>query len=501
MELKKFFKKPSKIKSFLITPQFLATLSAGLIIGYLLFVPPINGYADNGDFARAIYINGIYPLSSHYTYLDYLHQYYGIMQYYNEHQAMLFSSQGVFIKLAIFLNQFFFNKKIFDIRFMGVVYYLFYLGGIYFLTAALTVSSKKKTNYLIAGLVVFIFADSSWTLYFNSFFAEPVMIIAMLYLTASIIMLGKVNNHRLLFFAIYFIASFILVTVKQQNAPLALSLSLIIVGLFFVFREKKYKYLMLFSMILLLMTGFATYELITSDFSQINKYQTVTRGVFLEEKDPGKVLKKSGISQQFGLLKGQTYGQTYSQIPQNSETIKIDFLDKFNFGWVLKYYITHPNQFLQMLDIAAKDVYLVQVRAVGDYQKANGVSSQQQSHYFTLFSIIMGAFFPKKIGFYILLCLVLLILYVIVGYVGFKNDENELILRCFRMIAFITMILGTFVISIVGDGDADLAKHLIMVPLTINLIILEIFSDVLQQTFWHPLQSRRNSSDEPNKQS
>ncbi|MFT8767957.1 MAG: hypothetical protein ABF838_13980, partial [Lentilactobacillus hilgardii] len=99
------------------------------------------------------------------------------------------------------------------------------------------------------------------------------------------------------------------------------------------------------------------------------------------------------------------------------------------------------------------------------------------------------------------LCLVLLILYVIVGYVGFKNDENELILRCFRMIAFITMILGTFVISIVGDGDADLAKHLIMVPLTINLIILEIFSDVLQQTFWHPLQSRRNSSDEPNKQS
>lgn len=487
-------KKSIVIKNFLITPQFLATLAASLIVGYLLFVPPINGYADNGDFARVIYVNGIYPLTNHYTYLKYLHLHYGIMQYYNEHQAMLFSSQGMFIKLAIFLNQVFYSKKIFDIRFIGVVYYFLYLGGIYFLTTALTFKTKKKTNYVIAILVVLIFADSSWTLYFNSFFAEPIMIIAMLYLTASIMLLGKNCKHQITIFTIYLVACLILITVKQQNAPLALSLALLTMGLYFVFKQKKYKYLLTFSIILLLAAGAATYELITSDFSQINKYQTVTRGVLLEEKDPGNDLERGGVSRQFGLLKGEIYGQTYSEVPQTSAVIKKDLLKKVDFAWVLKFYLTHPKQFRQMLDIAAGDGYLIQVRAVGDYQRASGIRPQQQTHYFTLFSLIMEAFFPKKIAFYILLCLVLAILYLVIGFMGFKNNEDESILKCFKMLAFVTIIMGTFVISIVGDGDADLAKHLIMVPLTLDLIFLEIIADVLQHSFFHPIQSERSKS-------
>lgn len=490
-------KKIVALKKFFMTPQFLATLVAGLIIGYLMFIPPINGYADNGDFARAIYFNGIYPISSHYTYLKYLQPHYGIMQYYNEHQAMLFSSQGIFIKLAIFINQLFYSKKIFDIRFIGMLYYIFYLGGIYFLTTALTYGTKKKTNYLIAGLIVFIFADSSWSLYFNSFFAEPLMIITMLYLGAAIILLGKNCNHKLAVFAVYLVASLILITVKQQNAPLALSLSLLTCGLFFVFKQKKHKYLLLFSIALLLAAGFATYDLITSDFSQINKYQTMSRGVLLKEKDPGSDLERGGISRQFGLLKGEIYGQTYSEASQTSAVVEKDFLEKFDFGWVLKFYLVHPNEFQRMLDIAAKDGYLIQVRAVGDYQKAPGTHPYQQTHYFTLFTLIMGAFFPKRIAFYILLCLILTVLYLIIGFLGFKNNETESILKCFKMLAFVTMILGTFVISIVGDGDADLAKHLIMVPLTLDLIILEIFTDVLHHSFWHPLPSGKEQLNEP----
>ena len=492
-------KKLIVVKNFLITPQFLATLVAGSIVGYLLFVPPINGYADNGDFARAIYVNGIYPMSKHYTYLNYLHLHYGILQYYNEHQAMLFSSQGIFIKLATFLNQIFYSKKIFDIRFMGVVYYLFYLGGIYFLTTALTFKTKKKTNYLVAALVVFIFADSSLTLYFNTFFAEPIMIIAMLYIAASIILLGKTQKNRMIFFAVYLVASLILITVKQQNAPLALSLVISTMGLYFVFRQKKYKYLLVLSSILLLGSGFATYKLITNEFSQINKYQTITRGVLLKQKDPGDDLQHEGVSRQFGLLKGEIYGQVYSVERQNSPVIKKDLLEKVDFGWILKFYLTHPSQFEQMLDVAAQDGYLIQVRAVGNYQEAPQIKPKQQTHYFTLFSIIMEAFFPKEFTFYVLLCLALVILYLILGFIGFKNGENESILKCFKMLSFVTIIVGTFVISIVGDGDADLAKHLIMVPVTLNLIILEITADVLQHSFFHPIQRERDKTDETGK--
>lgn len=99
-----------------ISPPLLACVLAAVIVGYLLFVSPINGYADNGDFARVIYINGIYPLDIHYT--TYLTQHYGLFKYYNEHTAMLFSSQGIFVKLAILLNKLFYSKTIFDILFL-----------------------------------------------------------------------------------------------------------------------------------------------------------------------------------------------------------------------------------------------------------------------------------------------------------------------------------------------------------------------------------------------
>lgn len=148
-----------------ISPPLLACVLVAVIVGYLLFVSPINGYADNGDFARVIYINGIYPLDTkNYQYTTYLTQHYGLFKYYNEHIAMLFSSQGIFVKTAVLLNKLFYSKTVFDIRFMGLVYYVFYLGAIYLLTLAVTNSNRRKNvDYVIALIVVFMFADSSLT--------------------------------------------------------------------------------------------------------------------------------------------------------------------------------------------------------------------------------------------------------------------------------------------------------------------------------------------------
>lgn len=259
-----------------ISPPLLACVLAAVIVGYLLFVSPINGYADNGDFARVIYINGIYPLDTkNYQYTTYLTQHYGLFKYYNEHIAMLFSSQGIFVKTAVLLNKLFYSKTVFDIRFMGLVYYVFYLGAIYLLTLAVTNSNRRKNvDYVIALIVVLMFADSSLTLYFNSFFAEPVMIIAMMYITASLLLLMKKHFARSWYMlAVYFLASLALVTVKQQNAPLALSLVVVTIGIYFVCRNKLSRLLIPISCLILLGLGIATYVMITDQFSNINSYQ------------------------------------------------------------------------------------------------------------------------------------------------------------------------------------------------------------------------------------
>lgn len=176
----------------ILSPQLLATILAAIISGILLFVWPIHGLADNGDFYRAILSNGIYRLPTSYSqYSDYVIPKFGIMQYFNENQVSVLSSQTLFIRLALFLNKLFYSKTIFDIRFMGLVYYVFYLGGIYLLTKSFVYPYRKLKSYFVALLIVVIFADSAYTLYFNSFFAEPGMLICMLYLVAAIMSLAR----------------------------------------------------------------------------------------------------------------------------------------------------------------------------------------------------------------------------------------------------------------------------------------------------------------------
>lgn len=458
-----------------ISPPLLACVLAAVIVGYLLFVSPINGYADNGDFARVIYINGIYPLDTkNYQYTTYLTQHYGLFKYYNEHIAMLFSSQGIFVKTAVLLNKLFYSKTVFDIRFMGLVYYVFYLGAIYLLTLAVTNSNRRKNvDYVIALIVVFMFADSSLTLYFNSFFAEPVMIIAMMYITASLLLLMKKHFARSWYIlAVYFLSSLALVTVKQQNAPLALSLVVVTIGIYFVYRNKLSRLLIQISCLILLGSGIATYVMITDQFSNINSYQSMTRGVMLKEQDPGNSLEKGGISRQYGLLKGDIYTQTYAATSIKSKNITKDFIPKYNFAWILKYYLTHEQQFNEMLDVAARDGYLVQIKAVGDFTKKSGAKPHQQVQYFTLYGAMMKAFFPKKFAFYMTLCVVLVALYIVIFVISVKSNEMESAIKAFMVIGYTTMVIGTFITAVVGDGDADLAKHLLMVPLSIKLNFL-----------------------------
>ncbi|GEO58189.1 hypothetical protein [Companilactobacillus bobalius] len=170
--MKKFIYNCLNKFSKFVSPALLATILAAIISGILLFIPPIHGLADNGDFYRSILSNGIYRLPTSYSqYSDFVITKFGIMQYFNENNVSVLSSQTLFIQLALLLNKIFYSRTIFDIRFMGLVYYLFYLGGIYLLTNAFVRPYRKVKSYVMALLIVFIFADSAYTLYFNSFFA------------------------------------------------------------------------------------------------------------------------------------------------------------------------------------------------------------------------------------------------------------------------------------------------------------------------------------------
>jgi len=495
--LKRRLIKAGQLFQKILPPPLLAMLVCAGLAGFLIFIPPINGLADNGDFYRAMYSNGIYKLlGTHYNYFSYVTQHFGLMKYYNENRSVIFSSQPLFVRFAVVLNKLFYSRTVFDIRFMGVINYVLYLGSIYLLTDALTFPAKRWRNYLIAALVVWVFGDSSFTLYFNSFFAEPQMLSMTLYSFASIMLLAR-NRYRRRWplLLIFGVSTLVLISSKSQNAPLALSYTVVALGLLFLPNFKAQRLYLFAGIGLLLITGGLTYTLIGKDFAYVNQYQAFSHGVLTQTTDPSKALAKNGIDEQYALMKDQDYyAKQFATIQPAQPYVEKNLLSKYNFVWIVKYYLGHLQQFGKLMDLAAADVMITQTKAVGDYVKPSGADPGQQLTFFTSFSSVAGAFFPQKFAFNCLLAVALVMVYAVGMYNDFKQHAIEGVLRFFLVLGLLTIFIFVPIIAIVGDGDADLAKHIFMAPVSIDLIFVLFVSDIMNHRLWHAYREETTTS-------
>lgn len=59
------------------------------------------------------------------------------------------------------------------------------------------------------------------------------------------------------------------------------------------------------------------------------------------------------------------------------------------------------------------------------------------------------------------------------------------ILRFFLIFGLMTIVIFVPIVSIIGDGDADLAKHLFLVPVSLNMSLLMFVSDLFNHTLWN----------------
>lgn len=486
--MKKFLKTSFVNFSRWVSPALLGTILVALISGYILFVPPIHGLADNGDFYRSILSNGIYRLPTSYSqYSDYVITKFGIMQYFNENNVSVLSSQTLFIQIALFLNKLFYSKTIFTIQFMGLVYYLFYLGGIYLLINALVHPFRKLKHYFLALLIVLIFADSAYTLYFNSFFAEPGMLVLMVYICAAIISLARnVYSKRWPMITLFFVSTVLLITNKQQNAPLALSFGVVAIGIMFLPHFKARRMATALGILIVLLSGIGIYKSIGSEIVGANTFQTFSHGTLLETGDPTKKIERGGVDGQFALMRNENYySKDYATLDPSSPYVEKHLMKKTGFGWIMRYYLANLKQFNNLLDLAAKDITAVQPRAVGDFVRGSHHKPGEQVKYFTLYSSLVGAFFPGKYAFDCLLAVGFIAVYSVGLYLDFKSNRYMGILRFFLIFGLMTIVVFVPIVSIIGDGDADLAKHLFLIPISLNMSLLIFVSDLINHTLWN----------------
>ncbi|MDI4650154.1 hypothetical protein [Cohnella hashimotonis] len=468
------------------SPSLLAAAAVLAITAAALFVKPYIGMADNGDYFRILYSNGIYFNAPDYDsqYFGYFVKNFGIFQYFNESGTMLSSSQSLFVRLALQLNVWFMNDRTFDIRIQAAIYLFLYAAAVYLLVEALTWGAPRKRGYAIAAIAVFIFGDTAYTAYFNSFYGESLMLITALYVLASglLIYRRRFNDYAML--AVFVVSALLLTTSKQQNAPFGVLIALFGIFLLFARRRRTYRIGAASGLILLLTASIASYVLIPQEFVNINKYHAMTRGVLPDSSDPEQSLKGMGIDQQYALLSGTIYYETYTTIDVNSDMMLTEFYGKFGFGKVLAYYAAHPDQAVRMLNLAAKNAFNARPQAMGNYEKSEGRAFGAQTHFFTLYATLKQSLAPKTFGFVFLWAIVIVGLYMpsFVSAVRFKNRRQSL--RLPLLLMMICLGLAGMAVSILGAGDADLAKHEFMFTFVFDLVTFMTIADAILGSLW-----------------
>ncbi|MDO7908053.1 hypothetical protein Q5741_16695 [Paenibacillus sp. JX-17] len=471
-----------------LPPSGLAAVGVLLVTVIALFTRPYIGMADNGDFFRILYSNGLYFNAPDYNsqYLGYFVKDFGILQYFNENGTTLTSSQSLFIKMSIWLNKLLIDSQHFDVRVQAALFTILYIGGVYLLVEGLTSRMTAGKGYIIAFMAVLVFGDTAYTAYFNSFYSESIVWIMMIYLFASGLLLYRRRYNDYVLLGIFAISALLLTTSKQQNAPVGIIIGVMGIGLLWVRNKRGFQVLAAGSLVLIVAAGAASYVLIPKEFVNINKYHAMTRGVLNGAAEPEETLQSLGIDRQYAILSGSIYYEPYTTVDVNSPLLEQRFYNHYGFGSILKYYLTHPGQAGSMLNLAARDAFIIRPAAMGNYEKMAGKPFGEQTRFFSGYSLLKAAMTPKTFGFILIWMIVILGMYTPSFLAELRSKHRRGLIRLPLLLMMIAMGLSGIAVSIIGAGDADLAKHEFMFTAAFDLVTLALVSDLIRGSIWQP---------------
>lgn len=452
-------------------------LAAAVIIVCLLMVRPLVGIANNGDFERIMGTVGLADLQPEEPfaekYFTYFHSQYAI-----SHVGLggYISTQLIPVFIAAGINLALFSRELFDIRFLAALYAALFMGALYLLMRWGRTASKT-VNVVVAVLLVFVFADIGYMAYFNSLFGEATTFVFLLLTIGFGLALSRKSDHPSIGLLVCFFASaFMLVGSKIQYAPAGIVLALLGFRLWGLRSDRKWRRTAAGLSAFLVIASAGFYLSAPKEISSINKYQTVFFGILKDSPTPEKDLEALGISPKLAVLAGTNYFTPDTPIKQNDPQLKEEFYDKISHFKVLGFYLTHPGRFVQKLERAAENSMFIRPYYLGNYEKAEGKPAGAVSLAFSFWSEFKKDALPNSL----LSVIVLYIVYYGGLLVFWKLHTSRFLRLAAEMMAAVGAVGAmAFVTPLIGDGEADLGKHLFLYTLCYDVMAVAIITGVV----------------------
>jgi hypothetical protein len=465
-----------RLRSFRIEHIFLVVFT--LVLVYELFIPPLVGLANSGDFPRIMASFDLrYPGNEA---VDSLRLFVVRKMEWHHGLAVHYpSSSLLFVGTALLASVPLSRNGLFDIRILGVVYVCVYLFT-FWLLGKYTRTLSALHRILLYALITIVFADVGYVAYFNSFFSEPASLV-FLSATVSLGLIAAIQDRSgrrsMLVIAGFFLAALLFSTAKVQNTPLALVLAIIGYRLAMLFpheeprrrrRRKIHSLALAGALILFSVVDFAAYTVASRQIRFVNLYDSVFYEILAHSPTPEDDASELGMDPSMAQFAGST---AYAQgLP---EEVKEQLLANVSSVSIVKFYLRHPGRLLDLSRRAAKSSFS-RPAYLGNYERSyvlrigrKPVSNdllvlpnEYQSRKFALWSLFKQSYLPKSLWFILTFMLMNLACIVAKRARVDRTPEDRAVTELHAGLVLMAML--QFLTVIVGEGEYEIVKHLFL---------------------------------------
>lgn len=463
------FRVGEKAMRRLCTIEFAYLIAAAVIAIWLLFTGTFVGVADNGDFLRIMGTTGLNYYNAIETYEDRFFNFAHSHFAYDRFFRGFYPSTQIFLVVIARLIGLIFDGTAFDIRYLGAIYVvLLMISG--FLLIKYNKSKSLVTGITLAVLMLFVFFDIGYLAYFNSLFGEPVSFVFLLLTLALGLLLTKQERPSTRMLILFFVSVLFLVCSKTQNAPIGIGFALI--GLRYArlkVNDMNWRRLALIFSVVTFFISVAMYVAAPKDFKHINIYQTVFFGILNGSPDVDSDLKELGLPSRLSVLAGTNYFQTDTLIKQDDPSLTSEFYDRISHVDVLIFYLKHPARLLVKMEYASENGMNIRPYYLGNYEKSVGKASGAMSFDYSVWSEFKKQYIPNAL-YFIVLFYVLYYAAAIYEWMRRYDIRSRIAIELFMLLGLVGIF--SFLIPILGDGQADISKHLFLFNVIFDMMIV-----------------------------
>jgi hypothetical protein len=467
---------------------FLLIFALALI---LLLKEPFVGIADNSDYYRVIQPLGFQPeISNRYFYAynfytvnnvssdDIAGSLSNIISPKVENNNDYFSTQFIFIKISMIINYLLKillckSPEIFNIKILGIIYAFIYSYGLYLFLTNLKYKNKL-VNIIFLIISIFILFDMGYLLYFNSFFGEAAIIASLMMTLGSMIsFINSDNKAKSVYYGIlFFIFGIALAGAKVANTPIGILIGLFSLTLFLVKKDRHNRAVIAIGAAAIICFSVFYYVNAPRWMSQVNNYQSIFYGVTKDSKEPEKDLEKLSIPLKYLPLTNTHGFLDHGEFDIFSDEFQKEVYDNASFMDVLKFYILNPSRFIEKLKLSADSSVIIRPSYLGNYSQEDEVERLSFTERFSLWSNLR----KNTLGYAFYIIVTLSVLYFVINISeiikNIKGRNNKKTVISFAgMLLFLTA-MSQFVLPIIGNGEADLQKHMLLFNLCFDLMII-----------------------------